>query len=247
MSHLLPGFAGDRGPRRIGLGLAALGRPGYLNLGHGDDLGDDRSVTALAARTFEVLDAAYAAGVRYLDTARSYGRGEEFLGAWLEERRPDGVVVGSKWGYVYTAGWEVAADPPEVKRHDSDTFRRQLDETRALLGNHLALYQIHSATPESGVLDDDEVLRELEDLRADGVAVGLSSSGPAQPETIERAVALRCFDAVQATWNLHERSAAAALRRAHDAGTAVAVKEALANGRLSPRGRNPVLERAAES
>ena len=29
----LPARAGDRGPRRIGLGLAALGRPGYLNLG----------------------------------------------------------------------------------------------------------------------------------------------------------------------------------------------------------------------
>src|SRR4051812_40510062 len=247
MSGLLSVAAGERGPRRIGLGLAALGRPGYLNLGHGEDLGVDRSAAALAARTFDVLDAAYAAGVRYLDTARSYGRGEEFLGAWLEERRPEDVVVGSKWGYVYTAGWEVDADPPEIKHHDVATFRRQLDETRALLGDRLALYQIHSATADSGVLDDNEVLGELVDLRADGVAVGLSTSGPSQPETIDRAVALGCFDAVQATWNLHERSAAGALRRAHDAGMAVAIKEALANGRLSPRGRNSALERAAES
>ena len=44
---------------RIGLGLAALGRPGYLNVGHGSELGDDRSVGALRARTFAVLDAAY--------------------------------------------------------------------------------------------------------------------------------------------------------------------------------------------
>jgi hypothetical protein len=34
----------------IGLGLAALGRPGYLNLGHGTDLGEDRSIDALRSR-----------------------------------------------------------------------------------------------------------------------------------------------------------------------------------------------------
>ena len=235
----------DLGPARIGLGLASLGRPGYLNVGHGEDLGEDRSVAALRARAFEVLDAAYASGVRYLDAARSYGRAEEFLAAWLDERAPADVVVGSKWGYVYTADWEVDADPPEVKHHDADTLRRQLEETRALLGDRLALYQIHSATPDSGVLENDAVLRELQDLRATGVAIGVSASGPSQPETIDRAVALGCFDAVQATWNLHERAAGPALGRAHDAGMAVIVKEALANGRLTPRVPNPVLERAA--
>ena len=243
-STVLPARAGDPGPRRIGLGLAALGRPGYLNLGHGEDLGEDRSVAALRARAFDVLDAAYAAGVRYLDAARSYGRAEEFLGAWLDERRPADVVVGSKWGYVYTAGWEVAADPPEVKHHDADTLRRQLEETRALLGDRLALYQIHSATPDSGVLDDGAVLEELQALRASGVAIGVSASGPSQPETVDRAVELECFDAVQATWNLHERAAGEALRRAHEAGMAVIVKEALANGRLI---RDAALERTASA
>jgi aryl-alcohol dehydrogenase-like predicted oxidoreductase len=230
---------------RIGLGLASLGRPGYLNVGHGADLGEDRSVEALRARSFEVLDAAYAAGIRYLDTARSYGRGEEFLGAWLDERAPADVVVGSKWGYVYTADWEVAADPPEVKHHDADTLRRQLAETRERLGDHLDLYQIHSATPDSGVLENEAVLRELRDLRASGVAIGVSASGTSQPETIDRAVALGIFDAVQATWNLHERAAGPALGRAHEAGLDVIVKEALANGRLGPRAPAPELARVA--
>ena len=47
------------------------------------------------------------------------------------------------------------------------------------------------------------------------------------------------FDAVQATWNLLERSAGAALAAAHDAGLGVIVKEALANGRLTPRNDAP--------
>ena len=242
---MLPAKAGDRGPARLGIGLAALGRPGYLNLGHHVDLGTNKTVDALRAQTFAVLDAATAAGVRYLDAARAYGRAEEFLGAWLSERNPREVVVGSKWGYVYTADWQIDADPPEVKHHDVDTFRRQLEETRALLGDRLALYQIHSATPDSGVLEDDAVLDALRDLRADGVAVGLTGSGPSQEDTIDRARELGIFDAVQATWNLHERSAGAALTRAHDAGMDVIVKEALANGRLSPRGADPALRAVA--
>jgi aryl-alcohol dehydrogenase-like predicted oxidoreductase len=220
VTHVLPARAGERGPRRIGLGLASLGRPGYLNLGHGEDLGEDRSVAALQARSFEVLDAAYDAGVRYFDAARSYGRAEEFLGTWLADRAPADVTVGSKWGYVYTADWEVAADPPEVKHHDADTLRRQLAETRERLGDHLDLYQIHSATPDSGVLENDEVLQALRDLRASGVAIGVSVSGTAQPETIDRAVALGMF---------------------------VIVKEALANGRLGPRAPAAELGRAASA
>jgi aryl-alcohol dehydrogenase-like predicted oxidoreductase len=242
---VLPARAGGSGPRRIGLGLAAVGRPGYLNLGHGDDLGRDRSVAALRARAFALLDRAYALGVRYVDAARSYGRAEEFLGAWLRDRRPGDLVVGSKWGYVYTAGWQVDADPPEVKHHDVETLRRQLEETSSLLGHHLALYQIHSATLDSGVLEDEAVLEELRTLRAGGVAVGVTASGTSQPETIDRAVELGCFDTVQATWNLHERAAGEALQRAHDAGMEVLVKEALANGRLARRAGNAALERAA--
>jgi aryl-alcohol dehydrogenase-like predicted oxidoreductase len=242
----LPARAGERGPRRIGLGLAALGRPGYLNVGHGDDLGADRSVEALRARSFEVLDAAYEAGVRYLDAARSYGRAEEFLGAWLADRDPADVVVGSKWGYVYTAGWEVDADPPEVKHHDVETFRRQLDETRANLGERLALYQIHSATPDSGVLEDDAVLSELAALRRSGVAIGLTTSGTSQAQTLERALELDLFDTAQVTWNLHERAAGPALARAHDAGVGTIVKEALANGRLATRGGHAALDGVAD-
>jgi aryl-alcohol dehydrogenase-like predicted oxidoreductase len=215
---------------RIGLGLAALGRPGYLNVGHGSELGDDRSVAALRARTFAVLDYAYAAGIRDFDVARSYGRGEEFLGEWLRAHNPSGVRVSSKWGYIYTAGWEVAHHPPEVKHHDLATFRRQLAETRENLGEWLTLYQIHSATPESGVLSNDAVLAALQET---DLPLGVSVSGTSQAETIDLALSLGLFDAIQATWNLHERAAAAALARASAAGLSVYVKEAMANGRLA--------------
>jgi aryl-alcohol dehydrogenase-like predicted oxidoreductase len=160
----------------VGFGLAAVGRPGYITLGREHDLGADRSVEALERRSHEVLDAAYDAGIRYFDAARSYGYAERFLASWLRQRGlpPRTVTVGSKWGYTYVGDWRVDARVHEVKDHSLAALRRQIDESRELLGESLDLYQIHSATLESGVLEDRAVLAELNKLRADGLAIGLS-------------------------------------------------------------------------
>jgi aryl-alcohol dehydrogenase-like predicted oxidoreductase len=232
----------------LGFGLAAVGRPAYINIGHDEALGPDRSVEALRARAEELLDAAYGAGVRYFDAARSYGRAEEFLGGWLRRRRlaPGDVAVGSKWGYTYTGGWRVDAERHEVKDLSAGTLRRQLEETRALLGDHLGAYQIHSATLESGVLSDQGVMDELAELRASGVAVGVTLTGPRQADAAERVVASGAFDAIQATWNVLERSAGPALGRAHAAGLGIIVKEVLANGRLTADGGFERLAGAAQ-
>jgi len=226
----------------IGLGLAALGRPGYITLGRAKDLGGDRSVAALERRSHEVLNAAYDAGIRYFDAARSYGFAERFLASWLRERGlpPNAVTVGSKWGYTYVGDWQVDARVHEVKDHSLAALRRQIAESRALLGEYLDLYQIHSATLESGVLDDRAVLSELNGLRASGLTIGISVSGPRQAEVIRRALAVSVdgvnpFQSVQATWNLLEPSAGPALAEAHQAGWGVIIKEALANGRLADR------------
>lgn len=106
------------------------------------------------------------------------------------------------------------------------------------MGNHLGVYQIHSVTPDSPVLDDAAVTGALNELRATGVRIGLTTSGPEQANVIRRALELAVdgtllFATVQATWNLLERSAGPALDEAHDAGLGVIVKEALANGRLA--------------
>jgi len=189
-----------------------------------------------------VLDAAWVGGVRYVDAARSYGRAEEFLAGWIAARgiTPDELTVGSKWGYRYTAGWRVRAEVHEIKDHSLTALREQLAESRGHLGAHLRVYQIHSATLESGVLDDARVLDELARLRDEGLLVGLTASGPRQAETISRALTIerggrRVFGSVQATWNLLEPSAGDALAEAHEAGVGVIVKEALANGRLAGR------------
>lgn len=236
-SSLLPPHA-----PRLGLGLAALGRPGYINLGHGEDL-TDKTVEAMREHAWTVLDRAWAAGLRYFDAARSYGRAEDFLGGWLRERGYP-ATVGSKWGYTYVADWRTDADTHEIKSHDLDTLDRQWPETLEALGRQPDLYLIHSATLATGVLEDVRVLARLAERAAGGVRVGLSTSGPGQAETLRRALEVAVdgvnpFSAVQATWNLLEPSAGTALAEAHAAGWAVVVKEAVANGRLTGRATLP--------
>ena len=95
----------------------------------------------------------------------------------------------------------------ETKDLSLATLRKQLAETRSLLGQRLSLYQMHSATLESGVLDDPAVLNELARLRSEGPVIGITVTGAQQADTIRRALDVRIdgvnpFQCVQATWNL---------------------------------------------
>jgi aryl-alcohol dehydrogenase-like predicted oxidoreductase len=229
----------------LGLGLAALGRPGYVTLNHSSDLGGHYDPTAMESHAHDVLNAALGAGIRYIDAARSYGRAEDFLASWLRDRaiQPGEIVIASKWGYTYTAGWSTSATQHEVKDHSLAAFERQLAESVERLGRYLSLYQIHSVTAEGKTLEDDALIDAIARLRERGIRAGLSVSGAGQNIAIRRSFEVRrdgerVFDSVQATWNLLERGAESALQAAHDAGMRVVVKESLANGRLTQANRD---------
>lgn len=220
----------------IGLGLAALGRPGYINLGHDEDLPAGRAIEDLRARTHQLLEQAWQAGVRYFDAARSYGLAETFLGEWLTPERRAQLTIGSKWGYTYVADWRSDVDTHEVKDHSLATFERQWPETLQALGGPPDFYLVHSLTSDSPALGDKRLLDRLRELADSGVRVGLSTSGRQQAETLRKAMDLGApFTAVQATWNVLETSAGKALAEAHDAGWFVVVKEVVANGRLTAK------------
>ncbi len=229
---------------RWALGTAVVGRPAYINTGSAAELPEPRSVEAFRANTFDVLDAAVAAGVDWIDTARSYGRAEEFVGQWWRKRvaadpgwAERAPTVSSKWGYAYVGNWDPDAPVHEVKSHTLEQFQEQLTLSRQALPR-FQLYQVHSLTLDSPLFDDGALLDALARLRDSGVALGFSTSGPQQGETIGRALELiraggPLFSAVQSTWNVLETSAGSALAAASRRECTVIVKEALANGRLA--------------
>ena len=173
----------------IGLGLAALGRPAYITPAGTSDLGED-------------------AADRGDGGAQPRGAGRGVGGRDPVSRRrplvwlcgavprvvaprprvdPAAVTVGSKWGYRYVGEWRMDAPVHEVKDHSLAMLRAQLPESPVLLGPWLRLYQVHSATLESGILADAAVLAELARLRAeDGLVIGLSVSGPRPGATCPR-------------------------------------------------------------
>ena len=220
-----------------------LGRPAYISTGSAQQLPADRSVEAFRDNTFRVLDAAVRSGVDWIDTARSYGHAEEFVGHWWRARAaqdPDWAeqapTISSKWGYRYVGGWDPRADIHEIKEHSLAAFTEQWELTSATLPR-VHLYQVHSLTLDSPLFTDGRLLDALAGLRDSGVAIGFSTSGARQGDIIERALEVtradaRLFSAVQVTWNLLETSAGPALQAASRRELTVIVKESLANGRL---------------
>lgn len=242
--------------------MAALGRPGYINLDRQADLGgESRSIEKMQTQANVVMDRLFeltaknkndkstssssslAPSLPWLDCARSYGYAERFTGEYLRSNNvaPEDVYVSSKWGYTYVADWKVElgeGEPHEIKDHSLENFLKQIKETEEFIGEYVNLYQVHSATLDSGILSNKEVHEAMAKCRKErGWKLGLSVSGPQQNDVLRQARTLKdedgnfLFDSVQCTFNVLEQRPQEALQEAHDAGMDIIIKEGLANGR----------------
>lgn len=216
--------------------MAALGRPEYINIRRHPD--PDKSKSAYKEMALKVLDLAYDKGVRHFDTAASYGTGERFLLEWNQIRARKDVEFSTKWGYSYVADWEIGfRGKHEVKEHSLAKLKEQWQYSKKLLPR-LSTYQIHSATFESGVLKNSQVLSELGAIKnKTGIKIGLSASGPDQASILKAALLVEVnqkplFESFQVTYNILEQSCHTVLKEIISAGKTVMIKEALANGRL---------------
>lgn len=221
---------------KIGLGLAALGRPDYINIRPEQNI--DKSIESFKANALKVLDESYSLGIRDFDVAPSYGLGEQFLQNWNDSRNHKDVHLSTKFGYTYVANWEVGfSGKHEIKEHSIEKLNAQWDVSKALLPN-LKIYQIHSATLDSGVLTNDAVLSRLNDLKQEHqLKIGMSSSGTEQVKIIKEALKVTfdgedLFDSYQVTFNIFEQSTFEILKQLLAKGKTIIIKEALANGRI---------------
>ncbi|EWH13432.1 NADP-dependent oxidoreductase domain-containing protein [Cellulophaga geojensis KL-A] len=220
---------------KLGLGLAALGRPDYINI---RTTNVNKSVAAFKENAFTMLDHAYELGIRYFDTAPSYGKGEQFLLDWKNQREYKDLVLGTKWGYTYVANWEIGFNGKhEIKEHSLAKLKEQWQTSKNLLPE-LGIYQVHSATLESGILDNTNVLEELYTIKKEtGLTIGISTSGTQQSNVIEKALGIKVngedlFTSFQVTYNVLEQSTYPILNQLLKENKTVIIKESLANGRV---------------
>ena len=220
---------------KLGLGTAALGRPQYINVRQKNSKNSD--LDTFKKHSFSVLEAAYNSGIRYFDTAPGYGLAEELVLEWLRTKDDRSIEVATKWGYTYTANFNENATVHEVKEHSVSKLNEQWNFSRQLLP-YLKVYQIHSATLETGVLENTEVLERLAFLKREhNLKIGLTTTGTNQVEVIKKALTVlvdgeQLFDLFQVTYNFLDQSLLAISKELISQNKSIVIKEALANGRV---------------
>jgi aryl-alcohol dehydrogenase-like predicted oxidoreductase len=147
-------------------------------------------------QAFELLDAAYAAGLTWLDTADAYGggRSETYIGEWIRSRRPEDVRITTKTFNPMDDGEDHGLAPARV--------RRQIDSSLARLGvEHVDLYLTHAWDPEVPVAETAGVFDEL--VAAGKIdAYGVSNVDGRQ---LREALDAGSFAAVQTSYSLLDR------------------------------------------
>jgi aryl-alcohol dehydrogenase-like predicted oxidoreductase len=225
---------------KLGLGTAALGRPQYINVRQ--HTADNSNLEMFRKQSFAVLEDAYNLGVRYFDTAPGYGLAEELVLEWLQTKKDNSIEVATKWGYTYTANFDAKATIHEVKEHSLSKLKEQWNFSKKLLP-YLKVYQIHSATLETGVLENTDVLAHLAFLKREHkLKIGLTTTGTNQLDVIKKALevsinGIQLFDLFQVTYNFLDQSLQEISGELIRQNKQIVIKEALANGRVF---RNPI-------
>jgi len=120
-------------------------------------------------QAFELMDAAWEAGITWFDTADAYGggRSESFIGEWIGSRRPDGLRITTKTFNAMDGGEDRGLAP--------DRIRRQIDTSLRRLGvERVELYLAHAW---DDAVSAEELTGVFEELVAAGkiAAYGVSN------------------------------------------------------------------------
>ena len=149
-------------------------------------------------QAFELMDAAWEAGLTWFDTADAYGggRSETYIGEWIRSRRPRGLRLTTKTFNPMEEGADRGLAPARV--------RRQIDTSLGRLGvDCVDLYLAHDWDPDVPIAETAGVFEELVAAGKIG-AYGLSNVDGGQ---LRRALAVGDFTAVQNSYSLLDREA----------------------------------------
>jgi len=201
--------------KQLGLGLIGIGRAwGHVP----GEVPSHRDAVALLEYAFEL-------GIRYFDTAPSYGTSEERLGCFLKsltasERRE--LTIATKFG----EHWNAAKGEPFVD-HSFGALKRSLDASLARLGP-IDVLQLHKTTPE--VLRSDDLARAWEYA----ASLGVSMVGASVSDVASAAFTVECgrYSVIQLPFNWSNSVFGDVIEAAAARGMLIAVNRPFAMGKL---------------
>ena len=199
---------------QLGLGLIGIGKPwGHVP----KPVPSDREAQQLLQYAFEL-------GLRYFDTAPSYGDGvsEIRLGRFAKSVGAE-ITVATKMG----EHWDAAANQPYAD-HAYDALRRSLDRSMERLGR-IDVLQLHKTTPAA--LGSDGVNRAWEYAHS----LGITRIGPSASDVESARIALAGprFSVLQVPYNSTNTTFGEILDAAATRGVAAVVNRPLAMGALA--------------
>ncbi|MFD2205748.1 aldo/keto reductase [Kiloniella antarctica] len=128
----------------LGLGLLSIGR----------QWGAANTEPPSKRQAFELLEQAYALGIRFFDTAPAYGTSEEIFGEFLKAHGGlDDITVATKFG----EHWCDDSKSTTVD-HSFERLKASLDQSMDLLGK-IDILQVHKAT--DSVLKSQDISEAL--------------------------------------------------------------------------------------
>ena len=197
------------------LGTIGIGKPwGFAN-----------AAVPSEGKAMELLERAFTLGIRYFDTAPSYGMSEERLGRFLRGLTAEdrgAVRVATKFG----EHWNAAAGEPFVD-HSYDALARSLEGSLERLGR-IDFLQLHKTTPT--VLKSGDLARAWEYA----AACDVPSIGASVSDLESAGIALReqSFQIIQFPYNAVQTTFGEILREAAARGMKVAVNRPFGMGRM---------------
>ncbi|MGQ0661818.1 aldo/keto reductase [Sphingosinicella sp.] len=171
----------------LGIGCMPMVTGG--NITYGAAAGEDESIATI----HRAIDL----GITFFDTAEIYGpfQNEELLGRAIERRR-DGLVIATKFGFSYAGAQITGIDgsPGNARRACEGSLQRLGIET-------IDLFYQHRVDPNVPI---EETVGGMAELVREGKVrhIGLSEAGP---ETLRRAAAVHPIAALQSEYSLWER------------------------------------------
>jgi aryl-alcohol dehydrogenase-like predicted oxidoreductase len=181
------------GPTSLELSRIGLGGGNFGGVGSAPELfGQGES----EEEAFALMDAAWAAGVNFFDTAASYGggRSESWIGRWRRDRRAD-VILSTK---VY---WSVTGDPDDRGLARERVLRENAASLDRLGVDRVQMYLTHEPDPETPIL---ETLETLDRLVSEGKVEAIGASKVTAEQLLEALETSDAHGLVRYAWVQNE-------------------------------------------